>query len=618
MDETEELINSIGLLLTQTRFARRALEDIERETANYGTFAFTSVIAAGPRFGAPPLFDGALRVHVVNINDLAPGSGFGGLISGLLGGAGSLVGNLVAGLFGGTISTPMLLLALPTIDSIAMRVARILELLGFAAPTSPATATADAPVGGAPVAGSNLTTMLESIKHAVNGLTALFQAANGQPDAAAKTSTIASTPEGDRWRVLLDSTTTMLTALSRVVDGLVIVLPVAIGAISWLISRLGALRVAIAETLQFALRNALLLRGAVLVTVFDTLAVIARIAARAIELLATTLTAMLSAIFDTVKEALLAVLALGATVGDAIKTTIDALLDWLIPTIDTVLRNLGDTRAFRVLTHVVRILPAILPVIWELKNDASYPDPTALNAAAAMTIPGLSGTTPAPGTPGGPPRPAATMAPDFGRIIESYGPRVVASLDRIEQVTRDGVQITGDTAREGLRNFAGQLDAATRAELTLSDTKLAADLGTVRTRSATLAESLIVPENAGPETGLEAIANAYEGWLTNGGLDTLMGTITRHFQGEGADSPVLQKVAEGSFDRPRATIQIDEVVIELAAPSLGDLPAPGPDGTLGPGDFPLPPEGDDIERYARMWRDYRMRGGRAELLPALA
>jgi hypothetical protein len=129
----DELITQLGLLLTQTRFARRALEDIERATATYGTFAFSSVITAGPKFGEPPLFDGALKVHVVNINDLAPGRGFGDFLQGLLGGLGSFVGNLGGGLVGGTLGSYNIAKSMPTILAIADRIESILKLIGVGA-----------------------------------------------------------------------------------------------------------------------------------------------------------------------------------------------------------------------------------------------------------------------------------------------------------------------------------------------------------------------------------------------------------------------------------------------------------------------------------------------------
>ncbi len=44
----EEIVTQIGLLLSQLRYARRALEDIERSTAHYGGVTFAVALAAGP------------------------------------------------------------------------------------------------------------------------------------------------------------------------------------------------------------------------------------------------------------------------------------------------------------------------------------------------------------------------------------------------------------------------------------------------------------------------------------------------------------------------------------------------------------------------------------------
>ena len=608
----EELIGQVGLLLTQTRFARRALEDIERATSAYGTFAFTSVVAAGARFGEPPMFNGALKVHVINIGDLAPGGGFGALIEGLLGGAGAFVGNLFGGAVGGAAMTAFIIRALPTIDSIAARVERILALLGIGQTTAE---TKDA--RGAPTGGSSLATQLESIERAVNGLTGLFTAASRGPDEAAGVSRLATTSEGARWKALLDSATGTLGAVSRVVDGLIIALPIALGSIAALIVRLGDIRLAIAETLQFLLRNALLLRGALTVTLFDTLALLARMAARVVEVLSTTLAGMIGVLFDTVREVLLAVLGLGAVLGDAIKTTIDKLLNWIVPTLDVVLRNFADLRAFRVLTHVVRILPAILPPIFELANDTPLGATQAKDLADAAKLPfldvvGPGGTIPPPAPVTPPP------APDFARAFSdpAFLNRLGIPLDRIDQVTKDGLRIAGDTAQQGLQNLATGLDRAAVAESQLSSSTLDDHLAEVRRRSTELAENLVVGEKVKPETGLEAIARAYESWLSEkNGLTALLSTITRHFASAEGQTGVPQRIVEGTLDRPLATIQIDEVVV-LVEPGAEATEAPPSE--FGPGDFPLPPEGDDIERYARMWRDFERRGGRRRMLPRLA
>ncbi len=621
MNVEDDLITHIGLLLTQTRFARRALEDIERATSTYATFAFTSVISAGPRFGAPPLVDGALKVHVVNISDLAPGGGFGSFLEGLLGGVGRFVGNLAGGIVGGTISSVSLIAALPTIHSIAIRIERILQMLGIASPAK--AGEPPPPERGAPVGGPPLATQLETIRTAVDSLTGLFLAAGGDPERAAKVSNLPSTPEGERWQKLADSTTVMLNALSRVVDGLIIAIPVALGAVASLISRLGDIRLAIAETLQFALRNALLLRGVVAVVVFDTLAMVARVAASVVRTLATTLDGILSAAFDTIREALLAVLQLGAVLGQAVKSTVDALLNWLVPTVDAILRNLADLRAFRVLTHVIRILPAILPPIFELKNDRPLPGKQLKALERASKLPFLPALTSGPARKPGaaPPAPLKPPAfPDLGKMLtdEDLTKKATGALDRMEQVTADGLRIIKDTGEGGLRSLGSQLDAAAASEAKLSDATLAAQLTTVQQQSTELASKLVVGERITPKTGLETIADAYERWLSGGGLNTLLGTITRHFTSEEGQAGIPRRIVEGSQDRPRATVQIDEVIIEVEGSGLYLLspqPGQGPPGSgpLGPGDFPVPPDRDDIEKYSRMWFDYNLRGGSSRL-----
>ncbi|MFL6120430.1 hypothetical protein [Actinophytocola sp.] len=609
----EELITQLGLLLTQTRFARRALEDIERATSTYATFTFTSVIAAGPKFGEPPLFDGALKVHVVNISDLAPGAGFGSFIEGLLGGAGRLVGNLVGGAVGGTVGTLSIIGALPTIHAIAEKVQHILELLSIDAAPPPARTDER----GAPVGGSDLVTQLAAIRSAVDGLTGLFLAAGGKPEQAAATSNLPSTPQGASWLRMLDSATVTLSATARLVDGLIIALPLVIGSVSWLISRLGDLRLAVAEFLRFALRNALLLRGTVLVTAFDTLAMVARMGATVIGILQSTVDGIVSALFDTVREALLAVFDLGAVLGGAVKKTVDELLNWLVPTVDVVLRNLADLRVFRVITHVIRILPAILPPIFELATDKQMATERPVEFKMlqdAAKLPFLAPVTPAATGAGRPAIPPPM--PDFRAILSdpALTGRATGPLDRMQQVVSDGLRILADDAKNGLRGVAGRLDAAAAEEARLSDTTLGRHLASVRAQSTALAENLVVGERVRPETGLEAIATAYEGWLTGGGLNTLLGKITEHFSSAEGRAGIPARIAESGMVRPRATVQIDEVVIDIEGPAREPVQqAPQPAPPQGPGDFPVPADRDDMERLARMWFDYDQRGGGSRL-----
>src|SRR4051794_26823913 len=89
----------MGLILTQLRATRRAIEEIERSTARYAGGSFLQAATVSGTFGAPPLQNGALRVYVVNINDLAPSGG--GFLEQLLGGLGRMVGGLFGGFIGG-------------------------------------------------------------------------------------------------------------------------------------------------------------------------------------------------------------------------------------------------------------------------------------------------------------------------------------------------------------------------------------------------------------------------------------------------------------------------------------------------------------------------------------
>ncbi|MET7486389.1 hypothetical protein [Streptomyces sp. NPDC005538] len=590
MDETGELITQLGLLLTQTRFGRRALEDIERATSTYGTFAFTSVITAGPSFGAPPMVDGALKVYVVNINDLAPGGGFGDFLSGLLGGIGGFVGNLIGGAAGGAVSQFRLVWSLQDIAKLAEHIDHILTVIGAPAVTPAPSTTAPA----SPATG--LLAQLDGIKSAVDSLAKLFRA-GGSPPVGAQPAV-----------AQLGSATALLNSVAKVVDGLVLVLPIAVGSLAVLISRLGDIRLGIAETLRFGLRVALLLRGALLVLALDTAVVVARVGATVVGALASTVDGVIGNVFDGLQQALLAVLRIGVVLGDAVRATVDGLLNWLIPTIDAVLRNLGDLRAFRVITHLVRILPAVLPLVFELKTDTQLSDKqqTALGDAAKLGLPSTSfdSTGPVAVRPVAPNPGAAFSDPLFIKNLTE-------SLGQARKAGTDAIALGGGRLSDGLRTIGSTLEAAALAETKQSDARLGRALDDVSTRSARLADKLVVDEAMTPQTGLTAVANAYEAWLAHGGLDGLLSTITGHFASPAGQAGIPRKVTE-STDRTRATIQIDEVVVDVESAAPGPVGLPPVTWTTTE---PAPATGpsDDIERHARMWFDYDQRGGGSRL-----
>ncbi|MDX3452476.1 hypothetical protein PV396_11050 [Streptomyces sp. ME02-8801-2C] len=625
------LIGQLGLLLTQTRSARRALEDIERATSNYGTFNFTSVVTAGPKFGAPPMYDGALKVHVVNISDLAPGGGFGAFLQGLLGGAGAFVGNLVGGFGGSLISSLAIPNYLDTINEIATRVERILKLLGVGEPAKPdpaaaavkagkTAATEPAPQTAAAVEpAGNQVARMDNLRGMLDGITGVFRAASGKPPQKTEVANAPLGTDAQNWLALGARAQGIVESLSRLVDGLVLTLPLLLGAFAWLITRLVDIRQAIAETLAFVLRNTLLLRGSLAVIAFDTLAMVARMAANVVGILAKALDGILTAVFDTVREALFATMDLAAALGTSVASTVDRLLNWLVPAVDTILRNFADLRAFRVLTHVVRILPAIIPPLYALANDnKALPKNQADALTKAAELPFLDALTPGkPGATGAPVLPPPV--PDFGAALTDQKSRdaVTAQFDRLKQVTRDGVRTVAGAMQTTMTDLAVRADTGARAEARLSDSVLDRGLEQVRKRSVELAGALVVGETVEPDSRLKKIADAYGAWMTGGGMDALLNRITDHFTGERGRKGVPDAITSaGAAARPAATIRIDEVVIEVggaqAAPGSAAPAQPAAPGPLGVSDLPFPPSADRdyMEHDARMRADYALRGGR--------
>jgi hypothetical protein len=625
--EEELIINQMNLLLTQMRSIRRALEEVERSTSRYTGFGFASALAAGPRFGQPPLFNGALKVHVVNINDLAPGSGFGGFLEGLLGGVGRLVGGLFGGFLGGTISSVALAILIPTIHALAGRIEHILQMLGLGGGSAGSGSGSGSASGTAPIGGSNLAATLESISRAVNALTGLFTAAASGPDAAARVSTFASTPAGEHWLRLLNSVNLVLNSIQRVILGLGFALPIVLGTLASFITRLSEIRVVIAETLQFLLRNLLMLRGGILVTLFDTFSFVARFAVRVLGILRDMVLGIIDAVFSMLRNVLSSVMDIVTFVGEALATTVDEVVTWLVNTIDGFLRDIGNLRVFRVVTHLVQILPAILPPLFELIRETPL-DPDSIDRLErASRLPFLdvvpsagagtgTGTGSGTGTGTGSGTGGAPTPREFPRIDEfldslDFTSTLTGGIDTLERTLRGGIDDTLGTAQSGLIQFGAALDAATAAELSLSSSTLDAHLGQVRQHSSDLASALIVPERTSTRTGVEDVARAYESWLTGGGFDTLLGTITAHFASPEGAAGIPSRIADGAIDRPRATVEIQELIIEVDAPAV-ESPPPLRLDDPPLRELPDVPRSDDAVRYARAMREYELRGGSIE------
>ena len=556
----DDLILEIGLLLTQLRYARRSLEDIERSTSRYTSFGFASALAAGPRFGEPPMFGGALKVYVVNINDLAPGGGLGNFLEGLLGGIGRLFGGLFGGFAGGTIGGVALPVMIWKIESIAAAVERIVKGLGV--PKEPAAKGEEAKES----TGGSFFDKLGEIKDVANTFTALFQAAGGKPEEAAKTAP-PLTPEGTRWLAILQTADSLVQGITLVVKGLTILIPEAIGALAMLIARLDTIKLAVVELLQFILRQALLIRGVVLTVLFDTLAAAAKLASEILAILGLTVQEIITSTFNIFGSVFDAALAAIDFLSSGLAKTIDALLKWLVDTVVTALAVIGDTRIFRVVVYAIQLLPFILPSLVQLKSGTSLPsaDLKSLEEAKKLAIaepamPGASSAT----LPKFPSVSATLLDPDAVKTLRGT---ISKSLDTITDLMGT---LFGDTSKRTAQLGARLEEAASDK---VFNKALDGHIAQLQERATTLASALAPAQKAAaqhPATGLEAIAQAYEKWLASPeGLKSLLGNITNFIKetpttGPAAEQSLAAKAIDATtLDRPRATIEIDDVIIEL-------------------------------------------------------
>lgn len=581
------IINQIGLILTQLRFARRAMEDIERNTARYGGISFATALASGARFGEPPLHNGALKVHIVNLSDLNPGSGFGGLIEGILGGVGRFFGSFFGGLVGGTLSGIALPMLLVQVDRIVSALDRMMARMATLDPPKPKPEEEETPT----------TSMdLNHLSRTVEGLTALFTAATKGGDEAAKKSDLPATEMGREWLVMLYTASVLVESIGHVIDGLVIFVPILTGALASLVMRFDDIKVKIIDMLQFALRNVFLLRGTTLLTVYDTVAGAARLGANILEVIGTTMGNIMGSIMNILESLLNAAAGVIKFIGGGLKSTMDGLLDWLEKGLGNFLINVGKTNIFLMLRHLVEILPGIVgPLVLLVRGmDILDSDRRRLDAAAALgAIPpsGLPSVVPPPvTTPGGltkpPGGPAVAPFPDLGKLLAP--PERVAELQNVLRESRSMLleetsSIFGE-AQGAFTKVQNQMNDAQNQAVNLFGGVNAQRLEQLEKGAAKLAEALQSAKQAaekGPETGLEAIANAYESWISGGGLSTVLSQITTHFQqtptdGPGSDRTVLARIVatqSGIAEPPAATVEIGRLEIEVTPPTAEGISA---------------------------------------------
>jgi hypothetical protein len=542
MDGDGEIVTQLGLLLTQMGYARRALEDIERATARYTGIA-VNLGGGGRPFGAPPMLDGALKVYVVNLGDLLADRSVPGLLEGLLGGAGRFLGGFIGGAAGGVLGGIALPYNLAQVAAITKSVAEILARLG----SDPDKGKGD------------FWTHLTELNAYVDKVKALFTTLTPKPAQNAKPAGSPATGEGFGPPPLAWLAT--FQKLHEVIDGLTTLVPLLVGALADLLYRLGDIRAAVAGFLDFALERTLLLRGVILVTVFDTIAAAADLAAQVLTVMAGAAGPMLNSVVKVV-DALLDVGISGlALLGAGLKKIVDGLMVFLSQGIGNLLLFLGDTRVFRVIVHLVDVLPLVLPALLRLfDKQLTSEETTALAAAKNVATQGpKAGFTAPPGS--------IAQFPDIGALVggdlRQFQDDLKSSSTRAVTAVHDGITAAAQASYQIANTAAGAVKKA--------DTQLGADLGRVGSSAVELQKAFAAAEAPTaartPESGLKAVATAYESWLAKDGMRTLLGALNRELAAtaatpEGA-SGVAGRIAAAGGEGQQATVEVGEVVVEL-------------------------------------------------------
>ncbi len=591
MDPEDLVVEAFGVLLTQVRTARRALEDIERNTSRYLGFEFAKALAEGPEFGSPPMFNGALMVHVVNINDLAPGNSFGGFLEALFGGIGNFFSNLIGGLVGGFLTSFSLPWMVRSLERIVENIRQIIERLGVRGGGESAPETPSSSSEAHATSGETILTTLEGIRGTIRDVTALFEAASSGPEAADEgaTSERPFSRTGERLMAILDGVNRALDRTAHIVDGLILLIPNVIGALALLIANLAGIRRAILETVQFILRNALVLRGVLLTVIFETVASAARLAASVVGILGTAIQSVLTSIGAAVQTIVGAVFDALEAITTALQEIIGSLIGWLVSGVFTALRALGELQVFRTIDHLVRILPSLIPPIYMLLNEGAALPTDVMNMlreshrAAFPTGGGAAGSG-GTGAGAGPTTLTIEPPPALGEYLDPLRDTITSSLETLTTSLGDTSRDVFGTAETALSGLAGRFDRAVSHEADFSRGILDRHVDRIRGEASTLANAIREPLAAeSPETGLEAIANAYQDWLVGGGMNAIFDQISHHFTTrptEGEPGGAL-RLLRGQFDRPSATIDIDLVEIQITGGEERERAAP-PTSRLDP------------------------------------
>ena len=290
----------------------------------------------------------------------------------------------------------------------------------------------------------------------------------------------------------------------------------------------------------------------------------------------------------------------------------DGLLQWLVNGLGRVLTYIGDLRIFRLLVHLVQVLPSMLPALVALArgNDVTITPQGMqwLDDIRNKQLPRAIGPTAASKLL------SEAKFPDIGETLLKDVAPFKKSLEETTDLLPKKTEEAFKAAQTGLIGIDKKMqEALTTGEANFQD-KLSKDLKNVTTQVQDRAKELApaaktIEDQAKAETpdgGLSDIAKAYQDWLKSNGLKAVLEQITGYFASAnvseapaGATALPSATINTARPEPPKATVEIGELIIDLKPGKPDATTKPQASKPLGMWRENLPPDYDEMaERYA--------------------
>ncbi len=589
-DFEDTVITQLGLVLSQVRYARRTLEEIERSSARFAGI----VLSGNPGspaggFGAPPLNGGALRVFVENLEDLvAPPLGF---FESLLGGIGSFLGGALTSAVSGFLAGFTLPDLVIRLEKIVSGVTRILDLIGLRGASEQSSGKDAKGKEAKPASGPEF-----PLLDFIDKLKDLFSFAVRGPEAGNKGPPGADASNG--WMTTIGAVNRLLDSLSVVSRSLTGLLPSILGFVEYLISRLPTLQRAILDVVAFLLKNAFLLRASILGMLGETLLVLGNLGSSVLDILSRTVLGMLNSASTLIDKVLGMIELVLPPLAAGLQRAVDGVLDWLSVRLDSLLRSIGTSVVGQGALHLIDILPGLLPALIvfrhgpgavseELLKGLKALGPLKFSFAEATKQSNVHAPT------GSPVDPAATLRESLRTAHDGVQLGVGEILILAQELVQQGLDGAAKLKKRG-EDFVDQ-------DIPLSQKRLGERLTKLGARTAEV-NQLLVPV-VSVSAAISPIAQAYEDWMVGGGLKSLIQDVTKYLQLNPQLPQAVQKLASEAAP-PRAIIEIGEVVIELNPPARAATPPI--ESNAAPRS--VTPRNANIHDVLELWQELEERG----------